>query len=107
MTAIFPSLVHGTGTPMKSDGVKLFLWALLFVFIYFSVSLIYVKKFAQKKTITNKMNCYRVLYINVRENRRGKQEWKIQRNWQHRQKTKTKKNTTQYVLDITIHKYRK
>ena len=62
-------------------------------------------KFEQKKTITNKMNCYRVLYINVRENRRDKQEWTIQRNWKHWvHKTKTKKNTTQYVLDITIHK---
>ena len=48
-----------------------------------------------------------VLYINVREYRRGNQKWVIQRNWQHKvhqmKKNKTK-NTTQYVLDTTIRK---
>jgi hypothetical protein len=45
-----------------------------------------------------------MLYINVRENGRGNQEWTIQRHWQHwthkkREKTnktqKTQHNTTQ------------
>ena len=40
-----------------------------------------------------------VLYINVKEYRRGNQKWTIQRNWQHwvrytrRRKTKQKHNT--------------
>ena len=35
----------------------------------------------------------------------GNQKWTIQRNWQLRvHKTKTKKNTTQCVLDTTIRK---
>ena len=42
-------------------------------------------------------------YINVREYRRGNQKWTIQRNWQHRVHN-TKKNTTQYALDTTMHK---
>ena len=40
---------------------------------------------------------------NIRENRRGNNKWLIQRNWQH-MVHKTNKNTTQYVLDITIRK---
>ena len=57
--------------------------------------------------------------INVRENRRGNQEWKIQRNWQHwvhktqdedkqqQQKTtqKTKQTRNSKILDITIRKH--
>ena len=45
------------------------------------------------------------MWINVRENRRGNQEWTIQRNWQHstqdQDKQNKKHNTTQYVLDNT------
>jgi hypothetical protein len=45
--------------------------------------------------------------INVRENRRGNQEWTIQRHcnigYTRRRQTKHK-NTTQYVLDTTIRK---
>jgi hypothetical protein len=40
-------------------------------------------------------------------NRRGNQEWTIQRNWQHwvhKTKTNKTKNATQYVLYTTIHK---
>ena len=47
--------------------------------------------------------------INVRENRRGNQEWIIQRNWQHlvhktQAEKNKKKNTTHYALDTTIRK---
>jgi len=47
--------------------------------------------------------------MNVRENRRGNQEWTIQRNWKHwvhktQDEDKQNKNTTQYALDTTIHK---
>jgi hypothetical protein len=41
--------------------------------------------------------------INFREYRRGNQKWTIQRNWHH-MVHKTKKNTTQYVLDTKIGK---
>ena len=48
--------------------------------------------------------------INVREYRRGNQKRTIHRNWQHRvhktKKYKTK-NTTQYVLETTMHKQTK
>jgi len=42
-------------------------------------------------------------YINVKENRRGNQEWKIQRNWQHwvhktQNDDKQTKNTTQHNM---------
>ena len=40
--------------------------------------------------------------INVGEYRRGNQKRKIQSNWQ--QRSKTKKNTTLYVLDTTMRK---
>ena len=40
--------------------------------------------------------------INVGEYRRGNQKKKIQSNWQ--QRSKTKKNTTLYVLDTTMRK---
>jgi hypothetical protein len=43
--------------------------------------------------------------INVRENRRGNQEWTVQRNWQHWvHKTQRRRQTnikTQYVLGTT------
>ena len=42
--------------------------------------------------------------INVREYRRGNQIWTSQRNWQHKTKKNKTKNTTQYVLDTTVHK---
>ena len=52
--------------------------------------------------------------INVRENRRGNQEWTNQRNWQHwvhktqyedkPNKKQKQNNTTHYVLDTTLHK---
>jgi len=45
--------------------------------------------------------------INVREYRRGNQQWTIHRNWQHigyTRRRKTKENTTQYVLNTTIRK---
>jgi len=43
--------------------------------------------------------------INVSETRSGKQEWTIQRNWQHGiHKTNKAISTTQYVLDIIVHK---
>ena len=55
--------------------------------------------------------CHHLLYIykmgiNVREYRRDNHKWTIQRNRKYRvHKTKKKnKNTTQYVLDTTIHK---
>ena len=41
--------------------------------------------------------------LNVREYRKGNQKIIIQRNWQQ-EKEKQNKNTTQYVLDTTIHK---
>jgi hypothetical protein len=48
---------------------------------------------------------------NIRENRKGNHEWTIQRTWQHWvyktqevDKNKQTKNTTQYVLDTTMHK---
>ena len=45
------------------------------------------------------------LYIDVSEYRRGSQKFEIQRNWQHRVEiTKKNKNTTQFVLDTTMHK---
>ena len=44
------------------------------------------------------------ILINVRENRKGNQEWKFQRNGQHRRRQIKKTHTAQYVLDITIHK---
>jgi hypothetical protein len=48
-----------------------------------------------------------LMQMNVRENRRGNNEWTIQRNWQHRVhkaqgKPNKTKNTTQYVLDTAI-----
>ena len=51
---------------------------------------------------------YKTLRINVRENRRGIQQWSIRRNWQHRvHKTQDEgkqiKNTTQHALDTTLH----
>jgi hypothetical protein len=48
-----------------------------------------------------------VYQINIRENRRGNQQWTIQRNWQHwvqmtpDEDKQNKKHTTQYVLDNT------
>jgi hypothetical protein len=39
--------------------------------------------------------------MNIREYRRGNQKWTIQRNWQDRVH-KTKKSTTQYMLDTTV-----
>ena len=45
--------------------------------------------------------------INVRENRRGNQEWTIQRNWQHlvhKTQEEKKKKKTHYALDTTIRK---
>ena len=48
-----------------------------------------------------------------KRNRRGNQEWTIQRNWQHclhktQDEDKTKrKYTTPYVLDTTMHKTEK
>jgi len=44
---------------------------------------------------------YWTIVFSVREYRSGNQKWTIQRNWQHRVH-KTKKNTTQYVLDTTM-----
>jgi hypothetical protein len=44
---------------------------------------------------------------NAKEYRRSNQIWTIQRNWQyrtHKTQDKQMKNTTQYVLDTTIHK---
>ena len=58
-----------------------------------------------------KIDCHDIteilLKINVRENRRGYQEWTIHRNWQHRvhktkEEDKQNKNTTQYVVDTTL-----
>jgi hypothetical protein len=44
-----------------------------------------------------------LMQMNVRENRRGNNEWTIQRNWQHRvHKAQGKPNKTQYVLDTAI-----
>ena len=49
-----------------------------------------------------------VYQINIRENRRGNQQWTIQRNWQHwvqmtpDEDKQNKKYTTQYVLDNTM-----
>ena len=55
-----------------------------------------------------------IMYINVREYRRGNQKWKIQRNWQHSvHKTgkKHKKTTAQLcwtpLYNASKHKYRK
>ena len=45
----------------------------------------------------------RILLINIREYRRGNQQWTPERNWQHRVH-KTTKNKAQYVLDTTIRK---
>jgi hypothetical protein len=42
-------------------------------------------------------------YINFREYQRDNQKWTIQRNWQQDEE-KQSKNTTQYVLDTTMHK---
>ena len=52
---------------------------------------------------------YKTLRINVRENRRGNQQWTIQRNWQHwvhktQDEDKQIKNTTQHALDTTMRK---
>jgi len=51
-------------------------------------------------------------YINVKENRRGNQEWKIQRNWQHwvhktqnDDKHKKTHNATQYEIQIHASKH--
>jgi len=62
-----------------------------------------------KNNVHRKKPTYFLLFstqsINVRENRRGSQEWTIQRNWQHwAHKTQDEdkqntKSTTQYVLD--------
>ena len=54
----------------------------------------------------SKTLCYKTLRINVRENRRGIQQWTMQRNWQHRvHKTQDEgkqiQNTTQHALNIT------
>jgi hypothetical protein len=49
-----------------------------------------------------------VYQINIRENRRGNQQWTIQRNWQHwvqmtpDEDKQNKKHTTHYVLDNTM-----
>ena len=54
-----------------------------------------------------------VLYINVREYRKGNQKWTIQRNWQHRvhktkkNKTKTQHNMCWTPLYANKHKQRK
>ena len=45
----------------------------------------------------------RRLYLYAREYRRGNRKWTIKRNWQQ-DEDKQNKNTTQYVLDITIRK---
>jgi hypothetical protein len=52
---------------------------------------------------------YKTLRINVRETRRGNQQWTIQRNWQHwvhktQDEDKQIKNTTQHALDTTMSK---
>jgi hypothetical protein len=53
---------------------------------------------------------YKTLRINVRENRRGNQQWTIQRNWQHwihktQDEDKQIKNTTQHALNTTMSKH--
>ena len=46
-----------------------------------------------------------IYFINVRENRRGNQQWTIQRNWQHWvHQTQRKTQHNIYVLDTTIHR---
>jgi len=52
---------------------------------------------------------YKTLRINIRENRRGNQQWTIQRNWQHwvhktQDEDKLIKNTTQHTLDTSMRK---
>ena len=57
----------------------------------------------------SKSICYKTLRINVRENRRGNQQWEIQRKWQHwvhktQDEVKQIKNATQHALDTTMSK---
>ena len=52
---------------------------------------------------------YKTLRIHVRENRRGNQQWTIQRNWQHwvhktQDEEKQIKNTKHHALDTNMHK---
>jgi hypothetical protein len=52
---------------------------------------------------------YFLFVCGVREYRRGNNKWTIQRNWQHKvyqtqDNDKKAKNTTQYMLDSTMHK---
>jgi len=54
----------------------------------------------EKKKVDCSLIRFIVFYINVRENRRGNQEWTIQRNWQHcvnktQNEDKQNKNTIQ------------
>jgi hypothetical protein len=53
---------------------------------------------------------YKTLRINVRETRRGNQQWAYQRTWQHwvhktQDEDKQIKNTTQHALDTTMSKH--
>ena len=56
----------------------------------------------------SKTLCYKTLRINVRENRRGIQQWTMQRKWQHlvhktQDEGKQIQNRTQHALDTTLH----
>jgi len=58
--------------------------------------------------LVNSIQCVPfIVFINVREYRRGNQKWNIYRHWQHKvnkHEEKQSKNTTLYVLDTTIRK---
>jgi hypothetical protein len=64
-----------------------------------------VRKSIHKKTssVIVEWSKYGMWYINFREYQRDNQKWTIQRNWQQDEE-KQSKNTTQYVLDTTMHK---
>ena len=58
--------------------------------------------------LVNSIQCVSfIVFINVREYRRGNRKWTIYRHWQHRvnnHEEKQSKNTILYVLDTTIRK---
>ena len=68
-----------------------------------------MKRLSPERKSSDSFSISEIYRINVRENRRGNQEWTTQRNWQYweqktQDKVKQNKNTTQYIV-CTGHQY--
>ena len=62
-----------------------------------------MKRLSRERKSSDSFSISEIYRINVRENRRGNQEWTTQRKWQYweqktQDKVKQNKNTTQYSM---------